>query len=168
MSLVMPERSRIQILRSLIGPDHDTMFSKACEYGIRAVVCIAACGAKGERMALKEVAERTGSPEAFTAKIMQKLSHAGVVNSMKGPGGGFEIPPELAKRVFLSDVVSAIDGDSIYTGCALGLPECDHERPCPMHEHFLKVREDLRRMLEGTSVHELTHGMKDGSTFLKR
>lgn len=144
------------------------MFSKACEYGIRAVVCIAACGAKGERVALKEVAELTGSPEAFTAKIMQKLGRAGIVYSMKGPGGGFEIPTELAKRVFLSDVVSAIDGDSIYTGCALGLPECDHDRPCPMHEHFLKVREDLRRMLQSTSVHELTHGMKDGTTFLKR
>ncbi len=144
------------------------MFSKACEYGIRAVVCVASCGEHGQRMTLKEIAERIDSPEAFTAKIMQKLSRAGVMKSMKGPGGGFEIPPELAKRVHLSDVVSAIDGDGIYTGCALGLAECDNERPCPLHDHFLKVREDLRRMLEGTSVYELTHGMKDGSTFLKR
>lgn len=144
------------------------MFSKACEYGFRAVVCIAACDKDGERIGLKEVAERTDSPVAFTAKILQKLSRAGLVHSMKGPGGGFEIPPDLAKKVRLSEIVKAIDGDDVYTGCALGLSQCDPERPCPMHHHFLKVREDLRRMLEGNTIHDLVHGMKDGSTFLKR
>jgi Rrf2 family protein len=144
------------------------MFSKACEYAIRAVVCIAGCGPDGQRMGLKEIAERTDSPEAFTAKILQKLSHAGLILSMKGPGGGFEVPLEMAKKVRLSDIVSAIDGDKIYTGCALGLSQCDSEKPCPLHDHFLAVREDLRTMLECTTLHDLVDGLRSGSTFLKR
>ncbi|MCB0770082.1 MAG: Rrf2 family transcriptional regulator [Flavobacteriales bacterium] len=144
------------------------MFSKACEYAIRAVVCIAGCGYEGRRMGLKEIAERTDSPEAFTAKILQKMSRAGLVLSMKGPGGGFEVTPELAKKVRLSDIVSAIDGDRIYTGCALGLSQCNSEKPCPLHDHFIAVREDLRTMLEGTTLQDLVDGLRSGSTFLRR
>lgn len=144
------------------------MFSKACEYAIRAVVCIAACATAGERMSLTEIAEQTDSPEAFTAKILQKLVHAGLVNSVKGPGGGFEISDAAARKITLSQIVSTIDGDGIYTGCALGLPQCNATKPCPVHDHFLRIREDLRTMLEGTTVHALVSGLQSGETFLRR
>ena len=44
------------------------MFSKACEYGIRAMVHIAMQSERGERTGLKEVAEAIDSPVAFTSK----------------------------------------------------------------------------------------------------
>jgi Rrf2 family protein len=144
------------------------LFSKACEYAIRAVVCLAACGVQGERLSLTEIAERTDSPEAFTAKILQKLVRAGLVNSVKGPGGGFDISDRNARKITLSQVVSTIDGDSIYTGCALGLPQCNAAKPCPLHDHFLRIRDDLRTMLERTTVHDLINGLNKGKTFLKR
>jgi Rrf2 family protein len=144
------------------------MFSKACEYAIRAMVCIAACGQRDKvRMSAKLVAELTSSPEAFTAKVLQKLSNAGLIHSLKGPRGGFELPEDLATTVTLSMVVSVIDGDSIYTGCALGLAECSSAHPCPLHDHFLKVREDLRSMLESTSIQDLIPTAVDGPTYRK-
>ncbi len=144
------------------------MFSKACEYAIRATVCIAACGEEGKSMSLKAVAAKTDSPEAFTAKVLQKLVHADLMLSTKGPGGGFSISPKLARKVKLSHIVATIDGDAIYRGCALGLPQCDASKPCALHEHFLKVREDLRRMLERTSVQDLVKDLQEGGTVLKR
>ena len=75
------------------------MFSKACEYGIRAAMCIASCGRTGERLGLHEVAERTGSPEAFTAKVLRKLVEGGLIDSQRGPNGGFLITPEQAKKI---------------------------------------------------------------------
>ena len=144
------------------------MFSKACEYAIRAAILVATASMENERCNVKVIAERTGSPEAFTAKTLQKLSHAGLIVSSKGPGGGFEMPPRLSRTVKLADIVKVIDGDALYTGCALGLPQCDERRPCPMHDHFLQVREDLRRMLEGTTVHDLAIGLKEGASFFVR
>ncbi|MBL8009230.1 MAG: Rrf2 family transcriptional regulator [Flavobacteriales bacterium] len=144
------------------------MFSKACEYGIRAAVCIAGCGREGERLSLKAIAERTDSPEAFTAKILQKLVHAGLVWSVKGRGGGFSIPEAEARRIRLSQIVACIDGDAIYRGCALGLPQCNARKPCPLHDSFLQVREDLRLMLERTTLHDLVIGLREGRTVLKR
>ncbi|MBK7086233.1 MAG: Rrf2 family transcriptional regulator, partial [Flavobacteriales bacterium] len=90
------------------------MFSKACEYAIRAVVCIAACGETGKSMTLKAVAKETAIPEAFTAKVLQQLVHAELVLSTKGPGGGFSMPAALARKVKLSHIVSTIDGDALY------------------------------------------------------
>lgn len=142
------------------------MFSKACEYAIRAMICLAACSKKGERLTLTKIAGKTDSPQAFTAKVLQQLSKAGLIDSMKGPNGGFSLPAAKARKVKLSHVVKAIDGDAIYTGCGLGLKECSDKRPCPLHDHFRQVRKDLRRMLEGTSIEELSRGLKEGSTFM--
>ena len=63
------------------------MFSKACEYGIRAAVYIAHQSMEGRRVSLKEIAEKIDSPVAFTAKILQQLSRNGIVESIKGAGG---------------------------------------------------------------------------------
>ncbi len=134
------------------------VFSKACEYAFRAMVLIAAGSADGGRLTVQDVAKGTGTPPAFAAKILQKLARARLLHSLKGPGGGYELGPALARKVKLSDVVKAIDDDSVYKGCALGLTECSNRNPCPLHDRFIAVREDLQRMLEGTSIQDLTEG----------
>lgn len=144
------------------------MFSKACQYAIRATILIAMEGRNGRRMSLVEIAERTGSPQAFTAKVLQQLARAGILESTKGPNGGFDLPPAKAKKVKLSMVVKAIDDDSVYKGCGMGLPQCNAKKPCPLHDHFQQVRDDLRTMLESTDMHTLALGLEDGTTFLKR
>ncbi len=91
------------------------MFSKTCEYGIRAALYIASKSKKDERTNLKEVAREIDSPPAFTAKILQNLVRHGVVESLKGPSGGFVIR-KSPKPVRLIEVVTAIDGDKNIIG----------------------------------------------------
>ena len=150
------------------APNDLRMFSKACEYGIRAAMCIASSGRTGERLGLHEVAERTGSPEAFTAKVLRKLVEGGLIDSQRGPNGGFLITPEQAKKIRISRIVDLIDGDSVYKGCGLGLDACDARKPCPLHDQFAKVRADLRRMLEGTTLHVVVDGVPLKKIILKR
>jgi Rrf2 family iron-sulfur cluster assembly transcriptional regulator len=144
------------------------MFSKACEYGIRAMIHIAVLSQDGKRVGLKEIAKEINSPEAFTAKILQILSKNELVTSTKGPTGGFEISIPRMKKIKLSDIVSAIDGDSIYKGCGLGMKECSEKHPCPMHDQFKKIRNELKKMLENTTIYTLALDQKEGLTFLKR
>lgn len=143
------------------------MFSKSCEYGIRATIFIAGQSLKDERVSLKAIAEQIDSPVAFTAKILQQLSRNNVIDSVKGPTGGFMIDKERMKSISLGKVVKAIDGDSIYKTCGLGLKDCSELRPCPVHHQFKSIRANLCQMLDTTSVYELTLGLKDGSTFLR-
>lgn len=144
------------------------MFSKACTYGIKAVIYIATQSLDGKRVKIPDVAQNSGSPEAFTAKILGQLTKAEIINSYKGPYGGFEMGDEKIRTTKLEEIVYAIDGDSIYNGCALGLSECDATDPCPMHDKFFAIREELKTMLGTTTVYELATGLKSGKSTLLR
>lgn len=144
------------------------MFSKACEYGIRAATYIASQSRESRRVSLKEIANEIDSPVAFTAKILQKLSRHRIVNSVKGAYGGFEIEHERIPLIKLSQIVYAIDGDNVYVGCGLGLKKCNALKPCPVHDKFVEIRNELKHMLDSTSLFELTEGLEAGITYLKR
>jgi Rrf2 family iron-sulfur cluster assembly transcriptional regulator len=144
------------------------MFSKACEYGIRASIFIAEQSLLDQKVSLKDIAKAIDSPEAYTSKILQQLSRNAIINSDKGPTGGFSMNKQELDMVKLSTIVTAIDGDGIYKGCGLGLKNCNEMMPCPAHNQFKIVREELRKMLETTLVKSLTMDFKDGLTFLKR
>lgn len=144
------------------------MFSKACEYGIRAIIHIAHQSQKGNRVSLKEVAKAIDSPVAFTAKILQALAKDELIVSTKGANGGYEIPSDQLSKVSLRDVVKSIDGDNIYNGCGLGLKGCNEQKPCPVHYQFKAVRDDLKKMLETTTIQDLALGLNQGIAFLKR
>jgi Rrf2 family protein len=144
------------------------MFSKACEYGIKATIHISHQSQQGERVSLKAVAKAIDSPVAFTAKILQSLANNNIINSSKGPTGGYEIPKNKQDQITLYHIVEAIDGDKIYNGCGLGLAQCNEQKPCPMHFKFKAIRDDLKTMLKSTTVYELTNGLHQGLAFLKR
>lgn len=144
------------------------MFSKACEYGIKAIIYIATQSMLGRRVKIGEVVDHTESPEAFTAKILGALVKENIVQSVTGPYGGFYIDKNRMDQITMIEIVSAIDGDSIFNGCGLGLKECNADRPCPMHPKFVSVRADLKKMLKSTSILELAEGLKSGKSTLMR
>ena len=143
------------------------MFSKTCEYGIRAAIFIASESYQNNRVGLRAIAEKIDSPEAFTAKILQILSKNNIIHSIKGVGGGFEIPKEKMSQIKLSQIVTALDGDRVFTGCGLGLKQCSEDHPCPVHDKFKSIRNELAFMLENTNLEELAIGIKSGDTFLR-
>lgn len=144
------------------------MFSKACEHGIKALIYIATQSLEGKRVKIGDVVKNSGSPEAFTAKVLGLLTKHDIVNSHKGPNGGFEMDLKQIKKLKLSDIVQTIDGDSIYNGCGLGLSECNSKEPCPVHHKFVVVRDELKEMLTITTLYDLALGLKSGKTFLTR
>ncbi|MBS1642638.1 MAG: Rrf2 family transcriptional regulator [Bacteroidetes bacterium] len=144
------------------------MFSKTCEYAIKAVLYIATQSLNNTRVKIGDVAENTGSPEAFTAKILSTLTKHNMLHSLKGPYGGFEIEEKKMKQIKISEIVYAIDGDAIYNGCGLGLDKCNALKPCPIHDKFVKIRSELKKMLETTTIHELATKIKTGKSILIR
>ena len=144
------------------------MFSKACEYGIRATIYVAVQSLEDERASLKDIAKEIDSPVAFTAKILQQLVRHDIMRSVMGPTGGFQIEKRKIDEIKLSQIVDAIDGNAIYRGCGLGLKKCNARKPCPVHDKFAKIRDELKDMLENTSLYELAKGLEVGLTFLKR
>lgn len=144
------------------------MFSKTCEYGIRASIYIAEQSLIDRKVGLKEVADAIESPAAYTSKILQLLSRNSIIKSDKGPTGGFSMDRQSLNEITLSTIVRAIDGDDIYKGCGLGLNKCNEKEPCPVHNRFKLIRNELKKMLETTTVQSLAEDFEKGITFLKR
>lgn len=144
------------------------MFSKACEYGIRSCLYIAQSSLNENRVRLGEIAAAIGSPEAFTAKILQQLVRSQIIKSVKGPYGGFEISHEQMENTPLKRIVVAIDGNDLFTGCAMGLSECDEKQPCPIHNQFFEIRTKLNTLLDNSTILSLAKPLDNGKTFLKR
>ena len=144
------------------------MFSKACEYGIRAAIYIAQQSLVDRKVSLKDIAKAIESPTAYTSKILQKLSKNSIIKSDKGPTGGFSMDKTELEKVKLCSIVYAIDGDAVYTGCGLGLKKCNENKPCPVHNQFKLIREELKKLLETTTVKTLAKDFEKGLTFLKR
>ncbi len=143
------------------------MFSKACEYGIKASIYIARESIGGNRVNLKQISNSISSPEAYTAKILQQLVKDGVITSVKGKMGGFEMNPSKLSEIKLVHIIKAIDGDGLYHSCILGLAECDSQKPCALHRRIFMVRKDLQKMLEITSMNDLIDDIDNGLAFLK-
>jgi Rrf2 family protein len=143
------------------------MFSKACQYAIRATLFIAQRSLEGDRVRLKTIAKAIDSPEAFTAKILQQLARNKIIHSIKGPSGGFEIADHDLDTIRLIKIVEAIDGDQVFDGCGLGLKQCNAVKPCPVHNKFKIIREELKNMLKTTNIRELATNLSVGSTVLR-
>jgi len=143
------------------------MFSKSCEYAIRATIFIASKCCEERRVGLKEISLAIDSPIAFTAKILQILSKNKIVNSTKGVNGGYEIIEKNLKSIRLIQIVEAFDGSSVFSGCGLGLDNCSEEHPCPVHYEFKEIKARLMKMLQNTSLEQLASDVKAGSSFLK-
>ena len=135
------------------------IFSNPTEYAIRALseLVIMAEGATpntgraGSYIMLNNLVERTTLPREFMAKIFRQLVEAKVLDSAKGPGGGFALA-RPAKEVSLLDIIEAIDGGSPVEGCVVGLARCNDEMPCPQHELFKPIRQRLRNYLSNTTL----------------
>ena len=143
------------------------MFSKSCNYAIKATIFIAKHSLEEKKIGFVDIAKEIDSPQAFTAKILQILVKAGIIDSVKGVNGGFYIQKKRIASTFLVEIVNALDGDTVFNGCGLGLSQCSEDHPCPVHDKFKCIREELAKMLETTNLEELALGIKSGETFLK-
>ena len=144
------------------------MFSKACEYGIKAAIFIAANSHHDIRVSLSSISIGIDSPKAYTAKVLQQLTKNHIIDSVKGPAGGFAIEKKRVQTLMLREIVSAIDGDAIFTECGLGFQNCNEDQPCPLHYKYKYIRNDLKQMLETTSLFDLLQNIDKGMSFLKR
>ncbi len=133
------------------------MFTKSCQYAIRAVIFLAENQASDKNTGVKEIADALHVPQQFLAKILQQLSRHNLISSVKGPNGGFYLGEDNAE-VTLLDIVECMDGKSTLSTCILGLPNCTNEHPCPLHHHFYGSREGLKATLSSCVVGALVNG----------
>lgn len=107
------------------------LYSKGCEYTLRALICLAGDGGT-TRMAVREVCRRAGIPEPFTRKLFQHLVRQGLLRAVPGPGGGYQLSC-APSAVSLLTIITMVDGAQAMDKCVMGFPACDGRHPCALH-----------------------------------
>jgi len=126
------------------------IYSNACRYAIRAMSRLAMVRPDGYVL-LDELCEGTDLPRHFVAKIFQDLVRKGLLLSAKGRGGGFALarPPGSIK---LLEIVAAVAGTEDLDACVVGMAQCDDTQPCPQHDQWAPLREQLKKFLVETTL----------------
>ena len=141
------------------------MLSLTCKASIKAVVFLGSRLATGARSSLKEVAEFIDENEHTVGKLLQRLVKAGLIQSAKGPKGGFFLTAKQADQRVMR-IVEAIDGADVFKQCGLGLSRCSDSHPCPFHEDFKPIREQFRDLCNERRVRDLYQGVNSGLAHL--
>lgn len=134
------------------------LLSKSCVYGIRASLYMATLKDR-DFLSIREISDKLNISFHFLTKILQQLTSAELMESFRGPNGGIRLSKQ-PDEIKLIEVVSAIDGMSLFTECALGLPGCGIQRPCPLHDKWADTRDQIYNMLANTTLTELAEKAK--------
>jgi Rrf2 family protein len=135
------------------------IYSNACEYGIRAMVYLVGRG-ENRRVLLKDISENESIPGPFLGKVFQTLVKTGLLNSSKGPGGGYQLA-RRPEEINLYDIYCAIDGGKDLDACAAGLDECTDEQHCPLHDSWKPIRESIKSYLSTTTLLDMSQAVEE-------
>lgn len=132
------------------------IFSTACSNAIRASLYVAASGNGQNFVPIREISGELGISFHFLTKILQSLTQQNIMTSFRGPRGGISLarPPS---EISLYDIVIAIDGPQLFQSCILGLDHCGEAEPCPLHNQWIHIRQQISDMLQGIKLDTLSN-----------
>ena len=123
------------------------MLSLTCKTAIKAVIYLASKNDDNVRASIIEIAEYINASEHTTGKFLQVLVKNNIINSAKGPNGGFYITSQQLKYS-LTKIIFAIDGKDVFKECGLGLSKCSSNHPCPIHNDYKVGRDAMENLFK--------------------
>ncbi len=127
--------------------------SKKADYGLIALRHMAQHAKLGACSA-KDLAERYAIPQEALAKILQKLTKAGLLLSQHGVNGGYTLARD-ARQISAFEVIQAIDGPMFITSCSTTVRECDQSPRCTVREPLRQVSRSIEEVLSRLTISEL-------------
>ena len=119
-----------------------------------ATVILARLGGGGLASAA-DIAERTHIGLPTVSKLLKELQHAGLVNSVRGARGGYQLA-RPATAISAADIIDAVEGPVALTECSSGSGQCGIETTCTVGHGWQGVSQAIRRALIGISLTDLT------------
>lgn len=129
--------------------------TRSSEYAIRALTYLAQQAGDAGYVQARELAERLGIPAPFLGKLLQPLAARGILESQRGPRGGFRLSAE-ARSIALYEIIATTEDLEDIRTCFLGQSECSDERACPMHVYWKEARAAFEEKLGTTTLSDLT------------
>lgn len=137
-------------------------------YAVMALVDLASYS-KGHPLALAEIAERQDISLSYLEQLFAKLRRGGLVNSVRGPGGGYLLA-RAANETRISDVILAVDEPIRATRCTPGSPlgcSANNSR-CLTHDLWEELGNQIHLFLSSVTLEDVVTRRVLGTSCLKR
>lgn len=141
------------------------MISQTCKTAIKAVIYLSSKSEDGNKVGAKEIAAKINASEHTVGKTLQTLVRQGIINSMKGPSGGFFVDEEQQNQPIIN-IVETIEGKGIFKECGLGLSKCSETHPCPIHNEYKVARELIEKIFKEKRIKDLCDPVNNGLAYL--
>ncbi|MCC5881991.1 MAG: Fe-S cluster assembly transcription factor [Halomonas sp.] len=125
-------------------------------YAVTAMLDLALNVDKGA-ISLADIARRQEISLPYLEQLFARLRRAGLVNSVRGPGGGYLLAVP-AEAISVSKVIDAVDESVDATRCQ-GLSDCQQGDTCLTHHLWCELSDQIRGFLDGITLAQLVeHG----------
>lgn len=126
--------------------------SEAYSLALHATAYIASRGKSG-RVSAHEISDRLGVSEAHLSKVLQRLTRSEILNSSRGPGGGFSLARPDGD-ITLLDIYESVEGPLKLDDCLIGTEICGG-KSCIFDDLLHDVNEQFKDYLENTTVERI-------------
>ena len=128
--------------------------TKKADYGLIALKHLAV-NSGGVSSSAKVIADCYGIPLPLLAKILQKLSKIGLLQSLPGTNGGYRLA-QSASSITALEVIRAIDGPIILTACFTEHGACEQSEKCTVRAPLRKVHEGILNLLNTITISDMS------------
>jgi Rrf2 family protein len=127
------------------------MLSQSSEYALRASLHLAR--AHPHALRVSDVADAIRAPRNYLSKILGSLVRVGVLESTRGPGGGFRLGRPAAE-VCLAEIIEAFESIE-ERRCLIGRGRCGDKPACAAHSSWAPIADDVERYFADTTLADL-------------
>ncbi len=128
--------------------------TKRADYGMIALRHLAVRASTGTATA-REIAEAYHIPPPLLAKVLQRLTRAGMLQSVPGTNGGYRLARDPHSITAL-EVIGALDGPVRLTTCLPARGACDQAPNCTVREPLYRIHQSIIDLLGGITISEMS------------
>tara|TARA_B100000965_G_scaffold305661_1_gene264561 strand:- start:360 stop:797 length:438 start_codon:yes stop_codon:yes gene_type:complete len=108
---------------------------------------------KGNPISLPEIADRQNISLSYLEQLFSRLKRSGLVESIKGPGGGYMLSKD-ADEIVISEVIQAVDEDLETTACN-GKSNCHNNHQCISHNLWQDLGVEIKNFLSDITLQQV-------------
>jgi Rrf2 family transcriptional regulator, iron-sulfur cluster assembly transcription factor len=135
--------------------------SKSFGYALRGILYVTLTSGARQRILVDEIARELAVPKHFLSKVMKKTVKHGILNSSRGPNGGFFLS-EKTLSTTLFELLQVTNTDASFDNCVLRFRKCNSNHTCPLHPRIETYRKDFFQIFTKTTIGDLLNANQSG------
>ena len=126
--------------------------SKTTEYALRTLAHMAA--QKSSTCSADFLHRELHIPKKYLQKLLTSLSRKGLITATRGRNGGYVLA-KRSTRIYLSDIIDAVEGFRSSPSCFFGFKQCALENPCALHGVWTEAERAVITALSSTRLSDV-------------